>query len=191
RLCLVPDADFFRAIRQGKVSVVTDQIESFTETGIKLKSGAELTADLVVTATGLVLVPVGGATLTVDGEPVDLSRRFIYKGMMYSDVPNLASVFGYTNASWTLKADLVCEYVCRLLNHMDRNGFRQCTPRNGDPSLQEEPWVSFSSGYIQRALAQQPKQGSKRPWKLYQNYALDLLSLRFGKLRDAAMVFSR
>ena len=103
---------------------------------------------------------------------------------MYSDVPNLASVFGYTNASWTLKADLVCEYVCRLLNHMDRKGFRQCTPRNADPSLQEEPWVSFSSGYIQRALAQQPKQGSKRPWKLYQNYALDLLSLRFGKLRD-------
>ena len=144
-----------------------------------------------MTATGLVLVPVGGATLTVDGEPVDLSKRFIYKGMMYSDVPNLASVFGYTNASWTLKADLVCEYVCRLLNHMDRKGFRQCTPHNGDPSLQEEPWVSFSSGYIQRALAQQPKQGSKRPWKLYQNYALDLLSLRFGRLRDAAMVFSR
>jgi hypothetical protein len=111
--------------------------------------------------------------------------------MMYSDVPNLASVFGYTNASWTLKADLVCEYVCRLLNHMERRGFRQCTPRNGDPTLKEEPWVSFSSGYIQRALAHQPKQGSKRPWKLYQNYALDLLSLRFGRLRDQAMVFSR
>jgi len=191
RLCLVPDADFFRAIRQSKVSVVTDHIDTFTETGIRLKSGEELEADLVVTATGLVLVPVGGATLTVDGEPVDLAKRFLYKGMMYSDVPNLASVFGYTNASWTLKADLVCEYVCRLLNHMDRKGFRQCTPHNSDPSLQEEPWVSFSSGYIQRALAQQPRQGSKRPWKLYQNYALDLLSLRFGKLRDAAMVFSR
>lgn len=191
RLCLVPDADFFRAIRQGKVSVVTDHIDSFTETGIRLKSGTELEADLVVTATGLVVVPLGGATLTVDGAPVDLPKRYIYKGMMYSDVPNLASVFGYTNASWTLKADLVCEYVCRLLNHMDRNGFRQCTPRNSDPSLREEPWVSFSSGYIQRALAQQPKQGSKRPWKLYQNYLLDLLNLRFGRLRDAAMVFSR
>jgi cation diffusion facilitator CzcD-associated flavoprotein CzcO len=190
RLCLVPDADFFRAIRRGQVSVVTDHIETFTESGIRLKSGAELDADMVVTATGLVLVPVGGAKLTVDGQPVDLAKRFIYKGMMYSDVPNLASVFGYTNASWTLKADLVCEYVCRLLNHMDRHGYRQCTPHNGDPTLREEPWVNFSSGYIQRALAHQPKQGSRRPWKLYQNYALDLLSLRFGKLRDA-MVFSR
>jgi monooxygenase len=190
RLCLVPDADFFRAIRRGKVSVVTDHIETFIESGLKLKSGAELEADMIVTATGLALVPVGGAKLSVDGQPVDLAKRFIYKGMMYSDVPNLASVFGYTNASWTLKADLVCEYVCRLLNHMDRRGYRQCTPRNGDPTLQEEPWVSFSSGYIQRALAQQPKQGSKRPWKLHQNYALDLLSLRFGRLRDA-MVFSR
>jgi monooxygenase len=191
RLCLVPDADFFRAMRRGQVSVVTDHIESFTETGLKLRSGGELAADMIVTATGLALVPVGGAKLVVDGQPVDLSKRFIYKGMMYSDVPNLASVFGYTNASWTLKADLVCEYVCRLLNHMDRHGYRQCTPHNGDPTLKEEPWVSFSSGYIQRALAQQPKQGSRRPWKLYQNYALDLLSLRFGKLRDDAMVFTR
>ena len=191
RLCLVPDADFFRAIRRGKVSVVTDEIETFTETGIKLKSGAELPADLIVTATGLVLQPLGGAKLTVDGRAVEPSKTFIYKGMMYSDVPNLASVFGYTNASWTLKADLVCEYVCRLLNHMDRKGWRQCTPRNGDPTLADEPWVSFSSGYIQRALAHQPKQGSKRPWKLYQNYALDLLSLRFGALRDRAMVFSK
>jgi cation diffusion facilitator CzcD-associated flavoprotein CzcO len=190
RLCLVPDADFFRAIRRGHVSVVTDQIESFTETGIRLKSGQELPADVVVTATGLVLVPLGNAKLTVDGRPVVPAKTFIYKGMMYSDVPNLASVFGYTNASWTLKADLVCEYVCRLLNHMDRKGMRQCTPRNSDPTLGEEPWVNFSSGYIQRALAHQPKQGSKRPWKLYQNYALDLLSLRHGSLRDRAMVFS-
>ncbi len=191
RLCLVPDADFFRAMRRGKVDVVTDHIDTFTETGIKLKSGKELEADLVVTATGLVLVPVGGAKLTVDGQPVDLSKRFIYKGMMYSDVPNLASVFGYTNASWTLKADLVSEYVCRILNHMARGGYRICMPRNDDPTLSEEPWVSFSSGYIQRALAHQPKQGSRRPWKLYQNYALDLLSLRFGSIRDRAMTFVR
>lgn len=190
RLCLVPDADFFRAIRRGKVSVVTDHIETFTETGIKLKSGAELPADLIVTATGLVLVPLGGAKLTVDGHTVDPAKTFIYKGMMYSDVPNLASVFGYTNASWTLKADLVCEYVCRLLNRMDRGGWRQCMPRNVDPTLSEEPWVDFSSGYIQRALAKQPKQGSKRPWKLYQNYALDLLSLRYGSVKEK-MEFSR
>jgi len=191
RLCLVPDADLFRAIRRKRVSVVTDQIETFTETGIRLKSGTELPADLVVTATGLVLVPLGKVKLSVDGRPVEPSKTYIYKGMMYSDVPNLASVFGYTNASWTLKADLVCEYVCRLLGHMERNGYRQCMPHNSDPKLTEEPWVSFSSGYIQRALAQQPKQGSRRPWKLHQNYALDLLSLRFGSLRDDAMVFSK
>jgi monooxygenase len=191
RLCLVPDADLFRAIRRKQVSVVTDQIETFTGTGIKLKSGDELPADLIVTATGLVLVPLGKARFSVDGRPVDPSKTFLYKGMMYSDVPNLASVFGYTNASWTLKADLVCEYVCRLLLHMERNGYRQCMPHNSDTDLKEEPWVTFSSGYIQRALAQQPKQGSKRPWKLYQNYALDLLSLRFGSLRDSAMVFSK
>jgi len=136
-----------------------------------------------------VLQPVGGAKLSVDGQPVDLSKRYIYKGMMYSDVPNLASVFGYTNASWTLKADLVCEYVCRLLTYMDRRGYKVCTPTNSDPTLTEEPWVNFSSGYIQRALAHQPKQGSKRPWKLYQNYILDLLTLRWGSLRRA-MQFS-
>lgn len=190
RLCLVPDADFFRAIRRKKVSVVTDEIETFTETGIALKSGATLEADMIVTATGLVLVPLGGARLSVDGRAVDPAKTFIYKGMMYSDVPNLASVFGYTNASWTLKADLVSEYVCRLLNHMDRGGFRQVTPHNDDPTLTEEPWVDFSSGYIQRALARQPKQGSKHPWKLHQNYALDLLSLRYGSVREK-MVFSK
>ncbi|SKA21575.1 Predicted flavoprotein CzcO associated with the cation diffusion facilitator CzcD [Enhydrobacter aerosaccus] len=191
RLCLVPDADFFRAIRQGKVSVVTDHIETFTESGLKLKSGQELAADIIVTATGLVLVPLGGVRLAIDGRKVETSETFIYKGMMYSDIPNLASVFGYTNASWTLKADLVCEYVCRLLNLMDRKGYRYCMPHNADPALTAEPWVNFSSGYIQRALKHQPKQGSKRPWKLYQNYVLDLLSLRFGSLRDRAMTFVR
>ena len=191
RLCLVPDADLFRAIRRKQVSVVTDQIETFTESGIKLKSGDELPADLIVTATGLVLVPLGKARLAVDGQPVDPSKTLIYKGMMYSDVPNLASVFGYTNASWTLKADLVCEYVCRLLGYMERKVYRQCMPHNSDPELKEEPWVNFSSGYIQRARAELPKQGSRRPWKLHQNYALDLLSLRFGSLRDKVMVFSK
>jgi cation diffusion facilitator CzcD-associated flavoprotein CzcO len=191
RLCLVPDADLFRAIRKKKASVVTDTIETFTEKGIKLKSGAELEADVVVTATGLVVQPLGGAKFVVDGKPVKPSDTMIYKGMMYSDVPNLASVFGYTNASWTLKADLVCEYVCRLLNYMDRKGFTKAVPHNSDPTLTEEPWVNFSSGYIQRALPHQPKQGSKRPWKLYQNYVLDLLTLRHGSLRDKAMVFTK
>ena len=191
RLCLVPDADLFRAIRTKKASVVTDTIETFTEKGIKLKSGAELEADVVVTATGLVVQPLGGAKLVVDGKPVKPSDTMIYKGMMYSDVPNLASIFGYTNASWTLKADLVCEYVCRLLNYMDSRGFTKAVPHNSDPTLTEEPWVNFSSGYIQRALPHQPKQGSKRPWKLYQNYVLDLLTLRHGSLRDKAMVFTK
>ncbi|KAF0098548.1 MAG: flavin-containing monooxygenase [Rhodospirillaceae bacterium] len=191
RLCLVPDADLFRAIRKKKASVVTDTIETFTEKGIRLKSGTELAADVVVTATGLVVQPLGGAKLVVDGKPVKPSDTMIYKGMMYSDVPNLASIFGYTNASWTLKADLVCEYVCRLLNYMDRKGFTKAVPHNSDPTLTEEPWVNFSSGYIQRALPHQPKQGSKRPWKLYQNYVLDLLTLRHGSLRDKAMVFTK
>jgi monooxygenase len=190
RLCLVPDADLFRAIRRNKVTVVTDEIETFTETGIKLKSGAELPADLVVTATGLSLQLLGGMTLAVDGKSVDPAELLTYKGMMYSNVPNFAVVTGYTNASWTLKADLVCEYVCRLLNHMTRKGYRQCAPRIDDPEMERKPWVDFSSGYIQRAAHKFPKQGTKRPWKLHQNYALDLLNLRYGSVRDRAMVFS-
>jgi len=191
RLCLVPDADLFRAIRRNKVTVVTDEIETFTGAGIKLKSGAELPADLVVTATGLSLQLLGGMSLAVDGKSVDPAELLTYKGMMYSDVPNFAVVTGYTNASWTLKADLVCEYVCRLLNHMRRKGYRQCTPRIDDPAMERKPWVDFSSGYIQRAAHKFPKQGTKRPWKLHQNYALDLLNLRYGSIRDSAMVFSK
>ena len=190
RLCLVPDGDLFTAIRSGRASVVTDEIETFTATGIRLKSGEELPADIVVTATGLDLVVIGNVQLSVDGKPVALGETMTYKGMMYSDVPNMAVAFGYTNASWTLKSDLTCEYVCRLLNHMDRHGYRQVTPRRNDPDLRAEPWVDFSSGYIQRAVAKFPKQGSKKPWKLYQNYAKDLLSLRYGTLDDGAIEFS-
>jgi len=190
RLCLVPDGDLFHAIRSGRASVVTDQIERFTAKGILLKSGTELEADLIVTATGLNLKVLGDLQLSVDGQRVEPAKTFNYKGMMYSDVPNLASSFGYTNASWTLKCDLTCEYVCRLLNHMARHGYRQCTPRNKDPSVTAEPWIDFSSGYVQRSLALFPKQGSKAPWRLYQNYARDLLSLRFGKLSDGSMEFS-
>ena len=190
RLCLVPDGDLFRAIRSQRASVVTDPIETFTETGLKLKSGTELEADLIVTATGLNLQVLGGLKLDVDGERVDMARTLSYKGMMYSGVPNLASSFGYTNASWTLKCDLTCEYVCRLLNHMKKRGLRQCTPRITDPTVTEEPWVDFSSGYLQRSLHEFPKQGSKAPWKLRQNYARDLLTLRYGKVDDGAMAFS-
>ena len=170
---------------------MTDQIERFTATGIRLQSGTELPADIVVTATGLDLVVIGNVELSVDGAPVRLGDAMTYKGMMYSDVPNLAVSFGYTNASWTLKSDLTAGYVCRLLNHMDRHGFDQVTPRRNDPDVREEPWVDFSSGYIQRAAAKFPKQGSKKPWKLYQNYAKDLMSLRYGRLEDGAIAFSR
>jgi monooxygenase len=171
--------------------VVTDQIESFAEHGIKLRSGRELAADLVVTATGLDLLALGGIALAVDGTPVQLNQTMSYKGMMLSDVPNLAYTIGYTNASWTLKADLTCEYVCRLLNHMAANNLRQCTPRRNDPSVAEASWIDFTSGYVQRSLDRFPKQGNKQPWRLHQNYALDLLTLRYGRLDDGAMVFSR
>jgi monooxygenase len=190
RMCLVPDGDLFYAIRAKRASVVTDQIETFTEKGVKLQSGAELEADLIVTATGLNLQVLGGLQITVDGERVDLAKTLNYKGMMYSGVPNLASSFGYTNASWTLKCDLTCEYVCRLLNHMHKRGLRQCTPRNTDPTITEEPWIDFSSGYFQRSLHKFPKQGSRAPWKLHQNYARDIMTLRFGKVEDGVMEFS-
>ena len=190
RLCLVPDADLFLAIRREKASVVTNRIETFTEKGIRLASGAELEAELIVTATGLNLEVLAGIQITVDGERLDPAQTFNYKGLMYSGVPNLASSFGYTNASWTLKCDLTCEYVCRLLNYMDKHGYRQCTPRNADPGLSGEPWVDFSSGYIRRSLHLFPKQGSKPPWRLHQNYARDIMTLRFGRIDDGVMEFT-
>jgi len=191
RLCLVPDADLFRAIKAGKADVVTDQIETFTETGIRLQSGREIAADIIVTATGLKLQVLGAIKIFVDGEPVNFARTMNYKGVMFSDVPNLATALGYTNASWTLKCDLTSAYVGRLINYMDRHGYVQCTPRQRDPSVTPEPLIDFSSGYIQRAIDQFPRQGSKKPWKLYQNYMLDLASLRFGSLRDGALEFAR
>ena len=190
RLCLVPDGDLFKAIRANRASVATSEIDRFTERGIRLKDGSELPADIIVTATGLVLQLLGGLEVAVDGRAVDFAKTLGYKGMMYSDVPNLASAFGYTNASWTLKCDLTCDYVCRLINYMDRHGYKSCVPHNVDPSVTEVPWLDFSSGYVQRAIAQMPKQGSKRPWRLYQNYVLDILSLRFGKVDDGVMKYS-
>ena len=189
RLCLVPDADLFASIKSGTSSVVTDQIATFTQTGITLKSGDELPADIVVTATGLELQLMSGIDITVDGVAVDASKSLNYKGMMFSDIPNLASSFGYTNASWTLKADLTCGYVCRLLNTMKKRGLRQATPRVGDPEVTPENFLDFTSGYIQRALEKFPKQGSKAPWKLHQNYAKDLMALKFGSVDDG-MEFS-
>ena len=190
RLCLVPDGDLFRTIREGRASVVTSHIDRFTEKGIRLKDGSELEADMIVTATGLNLKVMGGVALTVDGKAIEPSQLMSYKGMMYSDIPNLATATGYTNASWTLKCDLTCEYVCRLLNYMDKRSYRQCVPRQNDPSVTEVPWLDFTSGYVQRAVAKFPRQGSKRPWKLYQNYALDIVTLRFGKIDDGIMQYS-
>jgi monooxygenase len=189
RLCLVPDSDLFKALKSEKAAIVTDQIEHFTATGIKLASGEELTADLIVTATGLHLEMLGGLEVTVDSKKIDFSKTMAYKGLMYSGVPNMASVFGYTNASWTLKADLTSHYVCRLLKHMDSTGARYCLPKKPGDEVTALPWVDFSSGYFQRSKDVLPKQGSTHPWKLYQIYVLDIVSLRFRSVRDSAMEF--
>ena len=190
RLCLVPDGDLFRAMREGRASVVTDEIERFTENGLVLRSGRELPADLVVTATGLNLLLLGGTDVVVDGVRVDFAKTFNYKGMMFSDVPNLALAFGYTNASWTLKAELIARYVCRLLNHMEKTGTRQCTPRRRDGSVEEAPFIDLASGYVRRGIDMFPKQGAQVPWRLHQNYARDLMMLQFGRLEDGVMEFS-
>jgi cation diffusion facilitator CzcD-associated flavoprotein CzcO len=190
RLCLVPDADLFEAIKTGAASVVTDHIEAFEAEGIRLRSGELLPADVIVTATGLDMQLMGGLEVKVDGVPIELAETFSYKAMMYSGVPNLASTFGYTNASWTLKADLTAEYVCRLLNHMDRRGFTECRPVN-DEALEAAPWLDFSSGYVTRAMNRFPKQGQQAPWRVHQNYALDLMAFRYGRVDDGVMRFSR
>jgi monooxygenase len=191
RVCLVPDGDLFKALRSGKASVATDTIERFTENGIKLTSGAELEADVVVTATGLNLLALGGMEIAVDGREIALNDTIGYKGMMFSDIPNLAIALGYTNASWTLKCDLTCEYVCRLLNHMDANGYGQVTPRNHDANLETLPFIDLKSGYVARAIDQFPRQGVRAPWRLYQNYARDILMLKRGALQDGAIEFTK
>jgi cation diffusion facilitator CzcD-associated flavoprotein CzcO len=188
RLCLAPDGDFYMAIRKGKAEVVTDEIETFTDRGVRLKSGAELEADLVVTATGLVLQPFGGLRLSIDGAEVDPASLTAYRGFMYSGVPNLASIFGYTNASWTLRADLVCEQVCKLLALMERKGYSSCAPQF-DGTMPREPWIDFSSGYFQRAAGKFPTQGTREPWRLNQNYFRDLLSVRFRQIEDGVLHF--
>lgn len=187
----MPDADLFTALGDGSASVVTDEIETFTAAGIRLRSGDELPAELVVTATGLQMVALGKIELTVDGRRVDPHDTFVYKGMMLSGVPNLAWCIGYTNNSWTLRSDLTSKYVCRLLNHLDRSGLSICVPEI-DPIEYDGPRravVELSSGYIRRAAEVLPRQGSYGPWRLRQNYPRDLVTLRYGPLADGAMRF--
>jgi cation diffusion facilitator CzcD-associated flavoprotein CzcO len=193
RLCLVPNADFFHAVRDGDASVVTDRIDTFTERGIRLESGDELEADIIVTATGLELCVLGGARFYVDGEAVDFSQTWSYKSMMFSDVPNLISTFGYINASWTLKSDLTAEFACRVIRHMDETETRVCTPRlrDEDRDMPADDWIKdFSSGYIQRKMHLLPKQGDRAPWINTQNYVEDRKIIREGPLDDGVLTFS-
>ena len=194
RLCLVPNGDFFKAMRAGKASVVTDHITSFTETGIQLASGEHLDADIIITATGLELVTLGEMDFFVDGSQVDFAKTWTYKGFAYSDIPNLASTFGYINASWTLRSDLTAEYVCRLLNHMRKKGVAQCTPRlrEHDHNMKERPWIDgFSSGYMQRMMHRMPKQGDHEPWINPQNYRRDKKMFKHSPIDDGVMQFSK
>jgi cation diffusion facilitator CzcD-associated flavoprotein CzcO len=191
RLCLVPDGDLFEAIRDGRASVITDRIARFTGRALRLESGAEVEADIVVTATGLQLLALGGTQLTVDDRPVRLPETMAYKGMMLSGVPNFAFTLGYTNASWTLKADLVSEFTCRLLAYMDSRGYDACVPVNDDPSVTERPLIDFSAGYVLRSIDQFPRSGSRAPWRLGMSYAHDVVTLRYGKINDGTMRFSR
>jgi monooxygenase len=188
RLCLVPDGDLFTAITSGRAEVVTDTIDTFTPAGIRLSSGVEVEADVVVTATGLAMQLLGGIALEVDGSPIVQGESVAYKGIMLCGVPNMAMTFGYTNASWTLKADLTAEYVCRLLDELDARGLRQCTPLAPDPALPTEPFIDFSSGYVTRTAADLPKQGATPPWRLHQNYLRDTWLLRIAKVDDSMVL---
>jgi len=191
RLCLVPNGDLFRAIRKGKADVVTDTVDRFTATGIRLNSGRELPADIIITATGLNLQLFGGATVTVDGQPVDLTKTMAYTGMMLSGLPNMVYTVGYTNASWTLKADLVSEFACRLLNYMDDNGFDNVVVEHPGSDVDERPFMDFTPGYVLRSLDELPKQGSRTPWRLNQNYLRDIRLIRRGKIDDEGLRFAK
>ncbi len=191
RLCVMPDSDFYKSIRSGKASVVTGEIETFTARGIRLKSGEELEADIIVTATGLRMLALGAVQLVVDGNAVEPGREFIYKGTMLSNVPNFAFCIGYTNAAWTLRADLASTYVCRVLNHMDRHGYRICRPACDSGSLEARPLLGLTSGYVQRAAADLPKSGDKAPWLIRQNYIRDMMTMKLGRLEDGILQFSK
>jgi monooxygenase len=188
--CVVPDGDLFKAIRTGRATVVTDHIERFTADGLLLKSGQALAADVVVLATGLTIRLFGGMAITVDGRPFDPHESMSYKGMMLSDLPNCVLTFGYTNASWTLKADLTAAWVCRLLRHMDRQGMAIAVPRR-EAGVTPIPFLAFTSGYVQRAADALPQRGARRPWQVYQNYVQDMLTIRYGRLADGVLRFGR
>jgi cation diffusion facilitator CzcD-associated flavoprotein CzcO len=190
RLCVCPDGDLFDVLSDGRAAVVTGQIENITERAVTLSDGSEIEADLIVTATGLNLLVLGGMELAVDGQTLDLRDHMVYKGAMLSGVPNLAMCVGYTNASWTLKCDLTCEWVCRMLNRMDRAGESRVVAELDDDSVTPVPLIDLNSGYVLRSIQNLPTQGSKRPWRLYQNYALDVMTLRLGELEDGVLRFS-
>jgi cation diffusion facilitator CzcD-associated flavoprotein CzcO len=191
RVCLTPDGELFAAIRDGKVDVATDAIDSFTQTGIRLKSGRELGADIIVPATGLVVKLMGGMEIVVDGVCANLAEKLVYKGMMVSDVPNLALAFGYINASWTLKCDLTARTVCRLLKFMARRGYTSCMPRLSGLDVGRQPMLNFTSSYVRRAEGVLPHQGSRAPWRVHQNYLLDMMVMRFGRVEDGVLEFAK
>lgn len=191
RLCAVPNGDFFKTLRDGKASIITDHIERFTSDGITLKSGKQLDADVIVTATGLSIQILGGIRISLDGQDVDVSKKLFHKASMLEDIPNLITVFGYTNSSWTLKADLISRYTCRVLKHMDRHDYSICVPRNYNKNLRPEPFLDLTSGYVQRALNELPQQAQRNPWRVYQNYLHDLHLLKFRKVNDSGLVFTR
>ncbi len=190
RVCVVPDGDLFAALREGRASVVTDTVDTFTPHGIRLASGDELAADVVVTATGLELLFLGGIELVVDGRPVVPSERLTYKGMMLEDVPNLAMAVGYTNASWTLKAELTCEYVCRILNHLRATGTTTAVPHNDGAVADPSPLMALTSGYVARAAGTLPQQGSRFPWQVYQSYLKDFRAMRLSQVDDGVVHFT-
>ena len=188
RMCLVPDGDLFESIKKGTASVVTDHIDKFNEDGILLKSGEDLKADIIITATGIELNVLADIAINIDGKRVEPHNHLAYKGMMLGGVPNLAFSFGYVNASWTLRADLTAEYVCRLINQMDKESVSVCMPQE-DPSAEaEDDYIDFTSGYVQRALDRLPQQGKKAPWRNYQNYLLDIFYVRIWKLKDLSLI---
>jgi cation diffusion facilitator CzcD-associated flavoprotein CzcO len=191
RMCMVPDGDLFRALSSGRASIVTDRVTTFTERGVQLAAGGELEADVIITATGLRLQAMAGMSLSVDGAPVRLPDQLVYKGMMLSGVPNFAFTVGYTNASWTLKADLTAAYVCRLLSHMRRRAYVSCMPAHAGPEQAREPLLNLNSGYILRSLSELPAQGAERPWRMRQNYALDVMDFRLRGVEDGVMHFTR
>ncbi|WP_320820095.1 NAD(P)/FAD-dependent oxidoreductase [Thalassolituus sp.] len=190
RLCAVPNGDMFKAIKQGKADVVTDHIDRFTEKGLLLKSGKELEADIIVTATGLQVQMLGNMKLSMDGEPLSIADKMSFRGAMFEDIPNFSMVFGYTNASWTLKADLIASWVCGLMKHMNDKGLRQVTPRNHDSSMEKVSFIEMQSGYIARIRNTIPRQGTKKPWKLYQNYMLDMASLKLSSFEEETLEYS-